>query len=234
MTMDILIDRPLGNEPGELTSSEIKRQLAKAAGQPIVVRIHSEGGSVFEGLAIYDALVAYAGPKRCIVESAAFSMASVIAMAFDDRTITPNGYLMCHNPYMSCGGDEPQLLASLRDRLASIYSAATRKPRAFIDRLMAGETFMDASESLRNGFATGIAQGSARAVRGFQAMVQGNPLFKACIVARLGSHTTVKGRWNQAVSASMAGGLDRWKSIVAVDRSHPGLRMKMIDEANGR
>jgi ATP-dependent protease ClpP protease subunit len=231
--MDIIIDRPLGNEPGELTSSEIKRQLAKAAGQPIVVRIHSEGGSVFEGLAIYDALKAYTGQKRCIIESAAFSMASVLAMAFDDRTITPNGYMMVHSPYLDDGSTLP-ILASLRDRLSAIYSAATRKPRAFIDRLMAGEVFMDASESLRNGFVTGITAGSVRAVAMLRDMTHKHPQFKACIVARLGSQTTAKGRWNQAVSASMAGGLDRWKAIVDVDRSHPGLRLKMIDEANGR
>lgn len=231
--MDILIDRPLGNEPGELSSGEIKRQLARAAGQPIVVRIHSEGGSVIEGLAMFDAFKAYAGPKRCIVESAAFSMASVLAMAFDDRQITPNGYLMVHAPYLEDGSTLP-ILASLRERLVAIYTAATKRPRQFIDRLMASETFMDATEAMRNGFCTAITAGSPRAVASFQAMVRGNPSFKACIVARLGSQTTAKGRWNQAVSASMAGGMDRWRAIVAVDRSHPGLRLKMIDEANGR
>ena len=231
--MDILLDRIIGNQPGELTSAEIKRQLAMAAGQAICVRIHSEGGSVFEGLAIYDALKAYAGPKKCIIESAAFSMASLIAMAFGEREITPNGYIMLHNPYMQ-NSSEPPILASLRKRLAEIYAEATKRPRQFIDKLMAGETFMDASECMRSGFATSITASSPRALKSFQDMVRRNILFRDCIVARLGSQTTAKARWNQAVSASMAGGLDKHKAIVATDRSHPGLRQSMIQEANAR
>ena len=231
--MDILLDRIIGQEPGELSSAEIKRQLTVAAGQPIVVRIHSEGGSVFEGLAIYDALKAYAGPKKCIVESAAFSMASVFAMAFCEREITPNGYLMLHSPYTERDDTSP-LLESLRKRLAEIYAETTRKPRAFIDKLMANETFLDAQESLRNGFVTAITAGSQMALARFRDMVQRNSLFREVVLAKIKSQATAKARWSQAVSASMAGGLDKHKAIVSVDRSHPGLRQSMIQEANAR
>ena len=231
--MDILIDRPIGNQPGELSSAEVKRQLAKAAGVPIVVRIHSEGGSVFEGLAIYDALKAYAGPKRCIVESAAFSMASAVAMAFNDRQISPNGYMMAHGPYME-GGDAPPLLESLKNKLAEIYTAATKRPRQFINKLMSNETFLDATECLRSGFVTEINQGSPRAVAMLHDMTHRHPRFRAVIVARLRPQATAKARWSQAVSCSMASGLGRTRAIISVDKLHPGLRQRMIDEVNGR
>ena len=230
--MDILLDRIIGNQPGELSSAEVKRQLSSANGQPIVVRIHSEGGSVFEGLAIYDAFKAYAGPKKCIVESAAFSMASVIAMSFGEREITPNGYMMLHAPYMQ-NESRPPILSSLREKLICIYTEASKRPMQFINKLMEAETFMDAQESLRNGFCTAITAGSPRAVASFQSMVRHNLLFREVVLARLKSQTTAKGQWSQAVVGAMAGGLGRTRAIISVDRSHPGLRLKMIDEVNG-
>ena len=104
----------------------------------------------------------------------------------------------------------------------------------FIDKLMAGETFMDASECMRSGFATSITASSPRALKSFQDMVRGNSLFRDCIVAKLGSQTTATARWRGAVNASMAGGLGRTQAVIAVDKTHPGLRLKMIDEANAR
>lgn len=39
-------------------------------------------------------------------------------------------------------------------------------------------------------------------------------------------------KWNREVSAVMARGVDRVQAIRTVDQSHPGLRQKMIAEAN--
>lgn len=233
--MDILLDRPIGNEPGEISVAEIKRQLAKANGQPITVRIHCEGGSCFEGFAMFDAFKAYAGRKKCIVESAAFSMASLVAMAFPEREITANGYLMLHRPYTEAG-ESPPVMENLRKRMVAIYSEGTRRPRQAIEAMMNAETFLDAGESVRNGFCTGIIGAGAKAVALFQSMLHRSPHFKACIVAKLASQqgATATAKWKRAVTEAMASGLDRHKAITSVDRSHKGLRQRMIDEANGR
>ena len=233
--MDILLDKPIGNELGEISVSEIKRQLAKANGQPITVRIHCEGGSCFEGFAMFDAFKAYAGPKKCIVESAAFSMASLVAMAFPERQITANGYLMLHRPYVDSGESLP-VMESIRKRMVSIYCEGTRRPRQAIEAMMNVETFLDASESVRNGFCTGIIGSGAKAVALFQSMIKRHDSFRKCIVAKLGSQhgISTQAKWKQAVTESMASGLDRHKAVNAVDRSHPGLRQRMIAEANGR
>lgn len=232
MEYSIAIDGPIGRNPGELSARWFKQELARARGQSICVSINSEGGSCFEALSFYDCIKAYAGPKRCVVENA-FSMGSILAMAFDKREITPNGYIMAHDPYME-NESEPPILASLRKRLAEIYAEATRKPRAFIDRLMENETFMNSAESLRSGFVTAITAGSPVAVARFKDMVRRNILFREVVLARLRSQTTAKGQWSQAVVGAMAGGLGRTRAIVSVDKSHPGLRLKMIQEANER
>lgn len=234
MEYPISIDGEIGREPGQINTAWFKSQLARAAGKPICVTFNTEGGSVFEALSMFDAIRSYSGPKRCIVENA-FSMGSVLAMAFDNRSITPNGYLMVHNPFIE-DGSEPSVLSQLRTRLASIYAAATRKPLSVIERLMNAETFMDSSESVRNGFVGSIVGSSSRAVASYQKMLKRNDSFRKLIVAKLASQTggSATKQWRAQVDAAMIGGMDKHKAIVAVDRSHPGLRQRMIDEANGR
>jgi ATP-dependent protease ClpP protease subunit len=237
MEHEILIDGDIGSNAGEISSSIVRRQLAQANGGAIVVKIHSPGGSVFEGLAIHDLLAAYTGKKRCVIEGAALSMGSVIAMAFSDRSISPNGYTMIHSPYSDEDENKP-LLDSMKHKLAAIYSAATKKPVATILGWMQAETFFDAAESLRHGFVNAIQSVSSPvAVARYNNLIHRNTKFRACVVARLKASTTgttATARWRGAVDAAMVGGLTKWKAIVAVDQKYPGLRQKMIDEANGR
>ena len=233
--MDILIDRAIGTDAGEISVAEVKAQLARANGQPITVRIHCEGGSVFEGLAMFDAFKAYRGPKKCIIESAAFSMASAVALAFDQREITGNGFVMLHDPYTD-DDDKHPIMEKLRQRLVAIYSEGTRKAKAVVEKLMANETFLDAKEALASGFVTAISGNTPKAVARFQDTLHRSPKLRSAIVARLGKQagTTAKARWQTAVSAELATGLDKLRAVIAVDAKYPGLRQRMIDEANGR
>jgi ATP-dependent protease ClpP protease subunit len=231
--VDIYIDSPIGQELGEISAAEIKRQLSRAAGQPIVVRIHSEGGSVFEGLAIFDAFKSYAGPKKCIIESCALSMASAIAMAFDDVEITPNGFIMVHDPSFDDGSEHP-LLEKLRTRLVDLYASGTRLAKRTVEAMMQSETFLDAREALQHGFVSRIQSGtSPRAVAQYQSMLHRSPKFRACIVARLGTATTPTS-WKDAVRSQMAKGLNASKAMMQVDREHPQLRQQFIREVNKR
>lgn len=147
--------------------------------QPLVVRIHSEGGAVNEGLAIYDAIKAYAGPKRAVIESAAFSIASHIAMAFDDVEITENGYLMIHNPHMEVGGDDvahaqaAEVLAKLKESMVTAYSQKTGKPREEVLAVMANETWINAREALAGGYVSRIMPPKLKAVAKMKNLPQG-------------------------------------------------------------
>ena len=235
--VDISIDGVIGTEPGEISAAFVKSQLPLNGRDPITVRIHCEGGSVFEGLAMHDAFKAYPGPKKCIVESSAFSMASVVAMAFPDRQITENGYMMLHCPYMEPNNKTPPVLESLRQRLVAIYTAGTRRPRQAIEAMMNAETFLDAGEAMRAGFATGIATTTARAVASLRTMAASNSRFRSAIVAKLkdDANKPASERWKAAYLSAMAStNGDPNKSIKEVERKHPGLRSQMIQDANKR
>jgi ATP-dependent protease ClpP protease subunit len=159
----IRIDGPIGTGKGEVSAAMVRDQLPTNGTDPIDVRIHSEGGNVFEGFAIHDAFAAYAGPKTLSIESSAFSIASFIAVAFDDVSISPNGYMMLHNPYAGVEGDDEDLakssmmLAQLKTSMIKAYATRSGKSEDEIRAILKEETYLNAEQSVTMGFATRIS-----------------------------------------------------------------------------
>jgi ATP-dependent protease ClpP protease subunit len=157
----IRIDGVIGTGEGEVSAAMVRSQLP-TNGEPIEVKIHSEGGNVFEGFAIHDALAGYTGPKSLSIESSAFSIASFIAMAFDDVSISPNGYMMLHNPYAGVEGDDEELakssmmLAQLKSSMIKAYATRSGKSEDEIRAILKDETYLNAEQSVAMGFATRI------------------------------------------------------------------------------
>jgi|688.fasta_scaffold287765_2 ATP-dependent protease ClpP protease subunit len=246
--MDILLTGDIGTNPGEIGSSYVRHKLAEANGQPINVVIHSPGGSVFEGLAMYDLFQAYAGQKRCTIQSAAFSIASLIAMAFPTRAISRNGYLMMHNPYQEDGNEQPKLLKSLRNTMVDIYSAATKKARTAIESMMDAETFLDASESISMGFCNGLIDASPKALARCQALLRSHAGFASHVMARARTkampraatvHRTAPKvsaavQWKDAIQLKMSNGTNFAKAAMMVEQDFPGLRQQYVAEYNRR
>jgi len=126
-------------------------------GRPIVVGINSRGGSVTEGLAIYNALKRRGNvTTRC--DGMAASIASVILMAGDRIRCVKNGTVMLHDPSaMVSGGSEDMRrmadrLDAAKNQLAAAYVERTKLPLAEVDALMSEETWMDATEARDLGF----------------------------------------------------------------------------------
>ncbi len=224
----IWIDAPIGQEPGELSARWLRGQLP-IDGREVTLQVHCEGGSVFEALAMIDVLTSYRGKVRAVVSSMALSAASLLLTACDDVQVTSNSYLMLHNSRMDdaeLSPTEADLLDSLNERMVGMYAARSRQPASEIRRMMADETFLDANESVRLGFADKVVTASnlrivARAI-------------PKRIVAQIKTPSrTATARWREAVDAKAAT-TTRAKAILAVDKEQPGLRLKMIAEANKR
>lgn len=214
----IWLDGPIGQDDGEYSAAWLRSQLP-TDNREIVVKIHSEGGSVFEAFAMFDILADYAGPKRCEVASMAFSAASLLPCCFDDSAITPNGYTMIHAPHMESDettSSEKVLLDELRSKMVDIYSVRTGKPESVIRRLVDNESFFDAEDS--------VALGLVHRVAGRNVVAKKLP---GRIVAKLKPSTSAAGRWRAAVDAN--GG-----DIMKADKQNPGLRLKMLAEVNRR
>lgn len=149
----------------DVMANAVKEQIdAMDQTQPLVVRINSEGGYVHDGLAIYDAIASYQGPKKAVVESFAASIASFIPMACDEVQITENGYFMIHNPHNAVEGDDEVLakasaeLSQFKETMVKAYSDRTGKPREEVLAVMRDETFFNAQQAVEYGLATSIVQ----------------------------------------------------------------------------
>ncbi len=128
------------------------------------VRINSEGGDVFEGKAIYEAL------KRCPMavtthnDSLAASAASFIAMAGSTIVSAPTATWMIHRAWSLAMGNAEDLvhvseILTLEDgNIAAMYAAQTGKPAEEMLGLMSAETWMNAQQAKDLGFCDEIAR----------------------------------------------------------------------------
>jgi len=125
------------------------------------VRVHlnSPGGSVFDGLAIYNFLKDR-GNVTTIVDGVAASMASVIFMAGSNRIMPENSLLMIHEPWTGAVGEADDLrkaaetLDKMRDSIAGIYANVTGKDIDVVKDMMAETTWMNGADAEKEGFAT--------------------------------------------------------------------------------
>ena len=124
------------------------------AAREIVVGIHSPGGSVWDGLAIYNQLRSRQARVTVRIDGVAASIASVIAMAGKRIVMAPASRLMIHNPYAMALGGAPALrkaadeLDRVGELLASIYCERTGCSREDVLAWMSAETWFNANEEI--------------------------------------------------------------------------------------
>lgn len=140
-------------------------------GMNINVWIDSFGGSVFAATGIYNALVEHVrqgGTVTTIGDGKVMSAATVIFMAGQKRQVTKGCVFMIHNPLTSVDGYAEDLrktadtLDVVKESIINAYES-TGKSREELSDMMNAETYMDADQTVQEGFATEILQVSEKA-----------------------------------------------------------------------
>jgi ATP-dependent Clp protease protease subunit len=128
-------------------------------GRKINLRINSEGGSVQDGLEIYNAIKARSADVTAHITGYAVSIASVIPLAAS-KVISPKASMwMIHNPWMYAKGNASDMrkAAEMLDKhgevLTSIYEEATGLPKSEIVAAMDEEKWMTGEEAVAYGLA---------------------------------------------------------------------------------
>ncbi|HII3673171.1 TPA: ClpP-like prohead protease/major capsid protein fusion protein [Yersinia enterocolitica] len=125
----------------------------------IELHIHSPGGDVFEGIAIYNLLKNHPARITVIVDGIAASMASFIAMVGDVVRMPENAMMMIHRPWGIQGGDAAEmrryadLLDKVEETLIPAYASKTGKTPEELAAMLESETWMNGTECLKHGFA---------------------------------------------------------------------------------
>lgn len=130
----------------------------------INLHINSPGGSVFEGVAIYNALKNHKALISVHIDGLAASIASIIAMAGDEITIAENAMMMVHKPAVLMFGQAPELrkeadlLDKIEAQLVSTYTARTGQSEESIQEFISAETWFTGTEAVDAGFADKLSE----------------------------------------------------------------------------
>jgi ATP-dependent Clp protease, protease subunit len=131
---------------------------------PLALRLNSPGGSVFDAVAIYNAIKRHSGTVTVWIDGIAASAASYIAMAGDEIVMPENAFLMIHDPAGVAMGTAidmramAEALDKIKGSLLQGYAAKSGRSQDEISPLMAAETWLDAKDALDLGFADRIAE----------------------------------------------------------------------------
>lgn len=112
-----------------VSAGDVIDALAGITAPNLRVRVNSPGGSVFEGLAIANALRAHPANVTVQVDGLAASIASVIAVAGDRLVMMPQSMIMIHEAAGLCMGDANDMeqmagvLGKISDNIAGAYAA---------------------------------------------------------------------------------------------------------------
>lgn len=178
---EILIYKTIGEtwyDEDPVTAKQFRDDIEEITSPEFTVRILSMGGSVPDGLSIYNALRAHPAKVTTINDGVAASVASLIFCAGDVRIAAANSITMLHAPWTYTDGNSAQLRA-VADKLdawagamAASYAEATGRTR---EEIMAAflsdgqDHDLTADKALEWGFATqigdAVAEPAASALR---------------------------------------------------------------------
>lgn len=154
-----------------VVAADLVKDLAVLDAKAINLRINSYGGSVTDGVAIYNALKRHPATVNVFVDGVAISCASYIAMAGDRVTMAANAQMMIHAPWSFAMGNAKDLReqADILDRfskaMADAYAGKSGKTRDEALALITDgkDHWFLADEAVAEGFADEVGEELAAA-----------------------------------------------------------------------
>ena len=149
-----------------VTAQSFSKDLKALGGnlKQINLHIHSPGGDVFDGIAIYNLLKNHPANVTVYIDGLAASMASVIAMAGNEVIMPENAMMMIHKPWGIQGGDAEDmrkyadLLDKVENTLIPAYASKTGKTPEELAEMLSAETWLNGKECVEQGFADKLAE----------------------------------------------------------------------------
>jgi len=152
-----------------VTAKAFRHELGEIPGlDNLSVRINSHGGSVSDGVAIYNALRDHPGNVTVTIDAAAHSIASLIAMSGDTVQMHDTALMMIHPPWglVSGNAEEIRKAADVLDKhaeaMAGAYSRKSGKSIEDVLSLLTGEDdyWFTAAEARAEGFVDEVIEGA--------------------------------------------------------------------------
>lgn len=156
-TAELLIYEQIGYDwwtDGGMTATRFAEELKAVAGvDALTVRINSPGGDVWDGMSIYNQLVAFGPRVNVMIDGMAASIASLVAMAGDHIQASEVSQMMIHDAWTGLYGNEQELrdmadvLAKIDQQIAETFATRSGRPAAEFRDLMDNDTYLTAQEA---------------------------------------------------------------------------------------
>lgn len=150
---------------GDSSAESVRRTLQKAdKTQPLTIRINSDGGSAFDGFAIFNALKEWKQPVNVFVDGLAASAASVIMLAGTTVTMGPMSFVMIHEAWGGAIGNKGAIrhYADLLENIDTVatqqYAQRMEKSVEEVAALLAAETWFNADDAVAAKLADKVSQ----------------------------------------------------------------------------
>jgi ATP-dependent protease ClpP protease subunit len=166
------------------------RYLDSVKNSPILIHMHSIGGSWGDGMAIYDSIQAARSHVTILAYGQAESMSSIILQAANTRVMCPNSYFMCHFGSTGAFGNYLDVQSAVKfektqgEVMLDIYADKCEKGKFFKEhfkeltkdkvcryiktKLKNGDWYLNANEAVYHGFADGVL--TSRKYRGISSL----------------------------------------------------------------
>lgn len=157
----IMVDGPIDAHTASIVTAQLLFLESKSSKEDITMYINSPGGSVTDGLAIYDTMQYISCDVSTIVTGMAASMGSVLlaAGAAGKRYALPNAQVMIHQPLIS-GGLSGQCtdikihadnLVKTRERLEAILAKHANADPDVVHSACERDNYLTAEEAVNFG-----------------------------------------------------------------------------------
>lgn len=138
----------------------------------IIVKLHSYGGSVFDGNLIYNAIQNSKKDIDLQIIGIAASMAAIISQSRKDKKpkMVRNGFMMIHAPSGSTYGgaldheNNAKLLRSIEKNLVDSLSSSLSKPKNYVAKWMVGDNWFSAEEARKEGLISEIIESESETI----------------------------------------------------------------------
>ena len=148
----------IGDFENHISADDFLSALSEHAGEDVTILLDSEGGSVTDGLSIYNAIMQYSGNVTVHIDAICASIATVIACAADKVVMNSNAKFMIHRAWTVAMGNSvefrsmAEILELMDADIASAYGDKTDLPDDELLAMMEAETWMSAEKALELGF----------------------------------------------------------------------------------
>lgn len=152
-----------GDEVNNRTANAIIQQLlylqSEDAAKPITLYINSPGGSIVDGMAIYDCIRRSTAPVHCIVAGMAASMGAVILSGCHkgERAILKHGEVLLHQPLGGARGQATDVeisakrILKMKEMLLRLLAENTGHSYEKLSEDCDRDYWLDAEDALKYG-----------------------------------------------------------------------------------